>query len=191
MGWRLFRTPKSLPLVIATCPTGELDDRKEGWCEQQAESRHPPAFRRRRLCRASRISARGPSVIASGTTPRINAGDIIRVQAAKTATAAGSEPCSSAWRANFDDQDGALGRQTNKHDKPDLHGRWDTVIGVSVQPDRLKRHDMSRYEAGRRRYSDPRTAPLPYDFRRYLIGVMFKVTSLKHWRSRPGLQIEM
>ena len=74
---------------------------------------------------ASRAPAPAPSAIASGTVPRMNANEVIRI--GRSLSLAPSRrglldrfALLALELGEFDDEDGVLGRQTNQHDQPDL-----------------------------------------------------------------------
>src|SRR6476646_9035385 len=71
-----------------------------------------------------RISAPAPVVTRSGTTPRMNAKDVIRIGLSLSRHAA----LLVAKLGEFDDQDGVLAGQADEHHEADLCENVDVVV---------------------------------------------------------------
>ena len=93
-----------------------------------------------------RISAPAPSASTSGTTPRMNANDVIRIgrsrsrHASSVASRRGT-PASLLLLGELDDQDRVLARQADQHHEADL--RED--VDVHARPASRRRSSTSRH----------------------------------------------
>ena len=73
-----------------------------------------------------RISAPAPAATTSGTTPRMNANEVIRIGRSRSrdASSVASNRGRPSWCSllgELDDQDRVLARQADQHDQADLH----------------------------------------------------------------------
>ena len=89
---------------------------------------------------ARRISAPAPSAITSGTTPKMNANEVIRIgrSRSRTASTAASAPAIAGLLpllGELDDQDGVLARQPDQHHEADLREDGDCPCPADVHAD--------------------------------------------------------
>jgi hypothetical protein len=109
------------------------------------------------ICRATDPA---PEAVHSGTVPRMNANEVIRIgrkrsRAPSSAASTSGLPFGQFFVGELDNQNGVLGRQADEHDQADL--RVDVVfdlhhVGGKIESDDVARRSQSTGEGAEHRH---------------------------------------